>query len=227
MITFYFHHTPNPMKVALMLEETGLPYQLHPVDTLKGEQHSAEFRKINPNGKTPAIADDGVAVFDSNAILLYLAEKSGQFLGRTEDRPQLLSWLMFLASGLGPYSGQAVHFTRVHKDSEYATNRYRREAERHYGVLDTQLAGREYILGSDYTLVDIGCWGWIDRAPIVLGDPEGLAKFPNLKAWFDRVNARPAVERARAIGKDVAWKSEMDDEARRAMFPSNYAPAAE
>jgi len=116
MIQFYFHPTPNPAKVALFLEETGLPYEMIPVDTSKGEQHAPGFRQINPNGKVPAIVDtDGpngkpARVFDSTAILLYLAEKTGKLLGAAEDRPELLSWLLFLASGLGPFSGQAVHF---------------------------------------------------------------------------------------------------------------------
>lgn len=116
MIRFYFHPTPNPAKVALFLEEASVPYELVPIDTSKGEQHSEDFRAINPNGKVPAIVDtDGpggreVRVFDSTAILLYLGEKTGEFLGSPEDRPELLSWLMFLGTGLGPFSGQAVHF---------------------------------------------------------------------------------------------------------------------
>ena len=116
MIRFYFHPTPNPAKIALFLEEAGLPYEVFPVDTSKGEQNAPAFRAINPNGKVPAIVDtDGpggreACVFDSTAILIYLAEKTGQFLGKPEDRPALLSWLLFIASGLGPFSGQAVHF---------------------------------------------------------------------------------------------------------------------
>src|SRR5262249_27968053 len=140
MIRVYFHHTPNPVKVVLMLEETGLPYELVSVDTHRGEQHTAAYRAINPNGKVPAILDGDVAVFDSNAILLHLAEKSGKFLGAAEQRPAMLSWLMFVASGLGPFCGQAVHFSRIHTGSAYATNRYNREAERHYDVLNKRLA---------------------------------------------------------------------------------------
>ena len=144
MIRFYYHPTPNPAKVALFLEETGLPYEVIPVDTSKGQQHTAEFRTINPNGKVPAIVDtDGpghaeVRVFDSTAILLYLAEKTGQLLGSPADRGQLLSWLLYIATGLGPFSGQAVHFQRAAPEKlPYAINRYRREAERHYAVLDS------------------------------------------------------------------------------------------
>lgn len=129
MIRFYFHPTPNPAKVALLLEEAAIDYELVPVDTSKGEQHLPAFRAVNPNGKVPAIVDtDGpegneARLFDSNAILLYLAEKSGQFLGDPQDRPELLSWLFFVASGLGPFSGQAVHFQRMAPDLDYAVNR--------------------------------------------------------------------------------------------------------
>jgi len=231
MIRFYFHHTPNPMKVALLLEETGIPYEVIPVDTFKGDQHKPEFRKINPNGKTPAIVDteglgDGpVTVFDSNAILLYLAEKSGKLLGRPGDRGELLSWLMFVATGLGPYSGQSVHFRRAAPEQiPYAQNRYLREAERHYQVLDTHLKGRTFMVGNDYTIVDIAAWGWIDRANFVLGEGR-LGEFPNISKWFAGIDARPAVARARAIAKDLTFKREMDEEARRNLFPTNYAVA--
>ena len=149
MICFYFHPTPNPAKVALLLEEAGLPYEVVPVDTSKGEQHTATFRAINPNGKVPAITDtEGpggreARVFDSTAILLYLAEKTAEFLGKPEERPELLSWLMFIATGLGPFSGQAVHFQHAAPTGlDYAVNRYRREAERHYNVLNDHLVGR-------------------------------------------------------------------------------------
>ena len=231
MIRFYFHHTPNPMKVALFLEETGIPYEVIPVDTFKGEQHTSTFRAINPNGKTPAIVDteglgEGpVTVFDSNAILLYLAEKSGQLLGRPADRGQLLSWLMFVATGLGPYSGQSAHFRRAAPEPiPYAQNRYLREAERHYQVLDAHLKARKYLVSENYTIVDIAAWGWIDRANFVLGEGR-LGEFSNIARWFAGIDARPAVARARAIAKDVTFKREMDDEARRNLFPQNYIPA--
>ncbi len=222
MLNFYFHQTPNPMKVALFLEETGLDFQLVPVDTLKGDQHTAEYRLINPNGKTPAIEDGGQRVFDSNAILLYLSEKTGKLGGQAEDRAELLSWLMFIASGLGPFSGQSVHFRHAApKGQDYAVNRYLREAERHYEVLETHMEGREFIVGNEFTLVDVAAWGWLDKATVVLGE-EGLAPYPNLNRWFDAVNSRPAALRARDIAKDVEFKSEFDEEARRAFFPSNY-----
>lgn len=230
MIRFYFHPTPNPLKIALFLEETGLAYELVPVDTSKGEQHSEAFRSINPNGKVPAIVDtDGpggreVRVFDSAAILLYLGEKTGQLMGAPEDRPELLSWLMFLATGVGPFSGQAVHFQYAAPEgNDYAINRYRREIERHYEVLDKHLSGREYIVGDQYTLADISAWGWLIRAPRVMkGAEDALADFPNLKRWFLKIEARPAATRAKDVGKDHAFQKELDEAARRALFPSNY-----
>ncbi|MBY5944238.1 glutathione S-transferase family protein [Photobacterium rosenbergii] len=222
MLKFYFHQTPNPMKVALFLAETDLPYELVAVDTLKGEQHSAEFRAINPNGKLPAIVDEGTRVFDSNAILLYLSEKTGLLAGKSEDRAELLSWMMFIASGLGPFSGQSVHFHRMAPEQiPYAKNRYLREAQRHYEVLDGHLEGRDYIVSDEFTIADVAAWGWIDKAAVVLGE-EGLAPYPNLKRWFDSVNNRPAVAIARNIDKDIEFKSTVDDESRRALFPSNY-----
>jgi GST-like protein len=234
VIDFYFHPTPNPSKVALFLEEAGLPYNVVPVDTRKGEQHKPAFRAINPNGKVPAIVDhDGpggaaVRVFDSTAILLYLGDKIGRFVGTPADRPELLSWLMFIASGVGPYSGQAVHFQRAAPEPlAYAINRYRREAARHYEVLDQHLGGRETIAGSQFTIADISAWGWIDRAALVLqGEADPLAAYPNLQRWFRAVDARPAVARARKVGANILFKTEMDEDARRAMFPSNYPSAA-
>jgi len=232
MIRFYFHPTPNPAKVALLLEETGLPYETIPVDTRKGEQHLPAFRAINPNAKVPAIVDtEGpggreARVFDSTAILLYLAEKTGRFLGAPEDRPELLSWLLFIASGLGPFSGQAVHFQHAAPEGlDYAVNRYRREAERHYQVLNDHLAGRDWIVGDSYTIADISAWGWLDRASRVRkGESDPLAPFPHLKRLFEAVDARPAVARARLVGQDHSFKVTDDDESRRAMFPSNYPP---
>lgn len=229
MIQFFYHPTPNPAKVALLLEELRLPYEVIAVDTAKGEQHTPGFRAINPNGKVPAIVDtDGAGgetrVFDSSAILLYLAEKTGRFLGTPQDRGELLSWLFFIGSGLGPFSGQAVHFQYAAPEGNaYAVNRYRREIERHYRVLDEHLAGREFIVGASFSIVDISAWGWLDRAPRVMkGETDALAPYPNLQRWFKAIDARPAVARARAVGADITFKKEIDEEARRALFPSNY-----
>jgi GST-like protein len=233
MILFYFHPTPNPAKVALLLEETGLPYETIPIDTSKGDQHTPAFRAINPNGKVPAILDrDGpggkeVRVFDSTAILIYLAEKTGKFLGAAEDRPELLSWLLFIASGLGPFSGQAVHFQfAAPAGLDYAVNRYRREAERHYQVLNDHLDGRSYIVGDVYTIADMSAWGWLDRASRVRkGASDPLGPYPNLKRLFEDVDSRPAAHRAREIGRAHNFKTVRDEEALRALFPSNYPTA--
>jgi GST-like protein len=232
MIRFYFHPTPNPAKISLFLEEASLPYEMIPVDTSKGEQHLPAFRAINPNGKVPVIVDtEGpggreARVFDSTAILIYLAEKTGKFLGAPEDRPELLSWLLFIASGLGPFSGQAVHFQFYAPERlPYAMNRYRHEAERHYQVLNDHLAGRSFIIGNTYTIADMSAWGWLDLAWAVLkGANDPLAPYPHLKRLFQTVDARPAVPRARAIGKDHDFKKADDEETKRALFPSNYPP---
>ncbi|MFT5534669.1 MAG: GST-like protein [Burkholderiaceae bacterium] len=223
MIKFYFHPSPNPLKVALFLEEAGLPYETIPVDTRKGEQHLPAFLKINPNAKTPALVDGDAIVFDSNAILLYLAEKTGQFLPENTPaaRAQLYSWLMFVASGIGPYSGQAVHFKHFAPEpKEYAVNRYAFEAERHYAILDAQLAIHRYMLGDTYTVVDMAVWGWARALPFILG-ANAWDKLPNLKRLFDEINARPAAQRAEALKSQFTFKAEMDAEARAAMFPQN------
>jgi len=224
MLKFYYHHTPNPMKVALFLTETGLEHELVPVDTFKGEQHDEAFLKINPNAKLPAIEDDGVRVFDSTAILLYLADKHDVLLGDAGERGELLSWLMFIASGLGPYSGQSVHFGTFgkDKDSGYAGKRYLAEAERHYRVMDEHLAGREFFVGGTLTIADISAWGWVDRASRVLGEGR-LAEFPEVRRWFDAIDARPAVAAARELGDGIAFKKEFDEETVRALFPSSLA----
>lgn len=223
MIKFYYHPSPNPAKVALLLEETGLPYELVPVDTRKGEQHEAAFMAINPNAKTPALVDGDAVVFDSNAILMYLAEKSGQFLppDTPEARAQMLSWLMFVATGIGPYSGQAVHFKHFAPEPKaYAVNRYDFEAWRHWKIIDQQLARHRYMLGETYTLVDMAVWGWARAVPFVLG-AAAWEQLPNVKRLLDEINTRPAAQRAEALKAKHAFKTEMDDEARAVMFPQN------
>lgn len=223
MIKLYYHPSPNPEKVALLLEELGLPYETVPVDTRKGEQHQPAFLAINPNAKTPALVDGDAVVFDSNAILLYLAEKTGRFLA--EDTPaacaQLLSWLMFVATGIGPYSGQAVHFTHFAPEKlPYAINRYRHEALRHWSIIDDRLATRRYMLGDTYTIVDMGVWGWASRVPFILGQ-DAWSKLPHLKRLFDEISARPAAQRANALKTRYAFKTEVDEDARRHLFPQN------
>lgn len=220
MLKFYFNGSPNPTKVALFLEESGLPYEPIAIDTRKGDQFAPEFLAVNPNGKVPVIVDDGVTVFDSNAILLYLAEKTGKFLsGPTPaERGPLLSWLMFVATGVGPFSGQAVHFKHFATEkSEYAHKRYQYEAERHYGVLDKRLGLHRYMLGDVYTIVDMDVWGWARMVPFILGE-DAWAKFPNLKRLHDEISARPAAARAVALKDKFSFKTTMDDEARAVMF---------
>lgn len=216
MLKFYFNLAPNPMKVALFLEEAGLAYEPHPVDTRKGEQLAPAYLAVNPNGKVPAIDDDGAIVFDSNAILIYLAEKTGKFLPK--DRAGLLSWMMFVASGVGPFSGQAVHFKHYAPEKiPYANNRYQFEAMRHYTILEERLAKNRYMVGDAYSVVDMAVWGWARLVPFILGD-ETAAKFTNLKRLVDEISARPAAVRALALKDKHKFKAEMDDEARRAMF---------
>lgn len=219
MLKFYYSPAPNPAKVALFLEEAELPYELVPVDTRRGDQFNPDFLVLNANAKVPVIVDGDVRVFDSNAILLYLAEKTGKFLPKDpKARGDLLSWLFFIASGIGPYSGQAVHF-RHHAPQgiDYAVERYLFEARRHYGILDAQVAGNPYLLGTDYTIVDMAAWGWARAVPFVLGD-DAWTNLPNLKRWFDGINARPAAVRAEALKSRHAFKTELDDEARRNLF---------
>ena len=219
MLKFYYNLAPNPTKVALCLEEMGLAYEPVPVDTRKGEQHAAAFLAINPNAKVPAIVDGDQTVFDSNAILLYLAEKTGQFLPAAADRGQMLSWLMFIATGIGPYSGQAVHFRNFAPEpKDYAVNRYTFEAQRHWGIIDAHLAGREFMVGNSYSIVDMALWGWSRLVPFVLG-PDAMAGYPNVKRHMDMVGARPAAARALALKDKHAFKADMDEAAKLAMFP--------
>jgi GSH-dependent disulfide-bond oxidoreductase len=218
VLKFYFNGSPNPTKVALFLEEAEIAYEPISVDTRRGQQFSPEYLALNPNGKVPAIVDDGVAVFDSNAILLYLAEKTGKFLPARSHRGELLSWLMFVATGIGPYSGQAVHFKHFATEKvPYAEKRYLYEVERHYGILDNRLSNRSYLVGDAYSIVDMDAWGWARMIPFMLGDG-GWAIFPNLKRLHDEISARPAAARAVALKDKFTFKAEMDDEARAHMF---------
>lgn len=226
MIRFYFNGSPNPTKVALFLEESGLAYEPVPVDTRRGQQFEPAFLAINPNAKVPAITDGDVTVFDSNAILLYLAEKTSKFTGAPAQRGELLSWLMFVATGVGPFSGQAVHFRHFAPEKvPYAQTRYAYEAERHYGILDARLAKQRYMVGDDYTIVDMDVWGWARMVPFILGDA-AFEKWPNLKRLVDEVSARPAAARAIALKDRFTFKADMDDEARANMFKHLKAAAS-
>ena len=220
MIKFYYNGSPNPMKVAFFLEETGLPYEPIPIDTRKGEQFLPDFVAINPNAKVPVIVDGDAVVFDSNAILLYLADKTGQFLPPADDvsRGQLLSWMMFVTSGRTPFSGQAVHFRHyAPADQDYPSKRYQFEARRHFGVLEARLSDRPYILGDALTVADCAAWGWAVRFPLIMGD-DAWSEFPNVKHWCDGLSARPAAQRAVAIKDRHKFQAEFDDGARRNMF---------
>lgn len=223
MIKFYYNGSPNPMKVALFLEESGLEYEPVPIDVRNGDQFKPDYLTINPNAKAPSIVDGDVTVFDSNAILLYLGEKAGRFLpaDTPHQRGALLSWLMFVATGVGPYSGQAVHFKHYAPERlGYAVNRYDYEAERHYGIANDRLGRHSYMLGETYTIVDMALWGWARLIPMILGE-QAWAKLPNLKRLVDEIEARPAAQRAVALKNRHAFKTEMDEAARRYMFPQN------
>jgi GST-like protein len=225
MLKFWYNNAPNPMKVALMLEELGVPYEPIPVDTRKGEQHADAFRSVNPNAKVPAIEDDGVVVFDSTAILLWLGDKHGRFVPTDASSParaETLSWLMFVASGIGPYSGQAVHFrVAAPEPKAYALNRYDFEAHRHWKILDDRLASRRWLAGDDYGIADMAFWGWARLVPFVMGVENPWTQYPNVKRLLDEISARPAAARVEALRNRHQFKTENDAEAMRAMFPQN------
>ena len=227
MIKFYYSLAPNPRKIALFLEEAGLPYQPIPVDTRKGEQHLPAFTAINPNAKVPALVDGDTVVFDSSAILLYLAEKTGRFLARPESRGQMLSWLMFTASGVGPFTGQCVHFRNYAPEKvPYAITRYEFEARRHWTLIEERLLAREWMIDETYTLLDMAVWGWARTLPFALGD-DVWHQFPRVKRFVDTIDARPAAQRALAMKDLYAFKTGMDAVAWHAMFPHiEHPPAA-
>jgi GST-like protein len=205
MIDLYTWTTPNGRKASIMLEETGLPYRVHPIDISKGDQFKPEFVAINPNSKIPAIVDeegpDGrpIKVFESGAILLWLAEKTGKFLGPDKRRRvEAIEWLMFQMGGVGPMFGQAHHFRKFAPEPvPYAIERYSKEAQRLYGVLDKRLGEAEYLAG-DYSIADMATYPWVARHEWQGVD---LAAFANVKRWYDAIGARPAVQRGMAVPK--------------------------
>ncbi len=227
MLDFYFHATPNSMKVALLLQELELPFTVRPIDIFKGEQHAAAFTAINPNAKVPAIVDGETIVFDSHAILLHLAGQHRAFMPEDEaGRAAMLSWLMLVATGLSPFSGQAIHFMHyAPQQLPYAINRYTREVARHYAVLDERLQRSRYLAGEGYTIADMALWGWAASAGYIFG-AEGLTAYPNVQRFMDEMAARPAVQRALAMKAAHTFKAELDDASRRAMFPQNEGLAA-
>lgn len=203
MIDLYTWGTPNGRKVSVMLEETGLKYQAFPINITKDEQFAPDFLKVNPNNKIPAIVDhdppaaygkDPVSVFESGAILIYLAEKSGKFLpSDAKTRMQALQWLMWQMGGFGPMLGQTHHFVRFAKEKvPYAIERFTTETQRLYRVLDGHLAGSAYLAGAEYSIADMATLPWAARHEWHQID---LAAYPNVKRWYDMLMARPAVQR--------------------------------
>jgi GST-like protein len=181
---------------------------------------------VNPNAKVPAVVDGNVTIFDSNAILLFLADRAKQFVAtdaNSPERAETLSWLMFIATGVGPFSGQSVHFRHVAPEpKEYALNRYDFEANRHWGVIEQHLAQREFMVGGKYSIVDMAFWGWARMVPYVLGTGDATwSKYPNVKRSLDAINARPAAQRAEALKSRHVFKTELDAEARKFLFPQN------
>jgi len=204
MIELYTWGTPNGRKVSIMLEECGLPYNTHKINIGTNiEQFTADYLKINPNGKIPAIVDpDGpegapISLMESGAILVYLAEKSGKFLPRTGGaRYKTLEWLMFQMGGVGPMFGQVHHFLRAAKEKvPYGIERYSKEKDRLYGVLDKRLGEQAYLAG-EYSIADMATYPWVSRHEWHNTD---LNDFPGVKRWFDAISARPAVQRGMAV----------------------------
>jgi len=224
MLDVYFAPTPNGLKIKIFLEETGLPYTLHKVNISKGEQFQPEFLKVSPNNKIPALVDQApqgggapIALFESGAILLYLAEKTGRFIPQDlRGRYEVLKWLFWQMAGLGPMAGQAGHF-RVYAPEPipYGIERYTKEVNRLYGVLDRQLAQHGYVAG-EYSIADMAIYPWI-----VPHEPHGqrLEDFAHLKRWFENVKARPAVMRAyEGVEPPYARGKNISEEERRVLF---------
>jgi GST-like protein len=228
MIDLYYWPTPNGHKVTIFLEETGLPYNILPVNIGRGEQFKPEFLAIAPNNRMPAIVDrdpaDGagpLSVFESGAILTYLAEKSGRFLPRdVRGRYDVLQWLFWQMGGLGPMAGQNHHFSHYAQEKlPYAIDRYVNETARLYAVLDNRLADRDFI-AREYSIADMACYPWV--VPYER-QRQKLEEFPNLRRWFEAIRARPAVVRAYEKGKQVNTQPTVDDEARKFLFGQSAA----
>ncbi|MFT4101802.1 MAG: glutathione S-transferase N-terminal domain-containing protein [Burkholderiaceae bacterium] len=223
MIDVHYWPTPNGWKISIMLEEAGLPYRILPVDIGRGQQFEPEFLAISPNNRIPAIVDHDppsgaapVSIFESGAILLYLAEKSGQLMpSELAARYRVIQWVMWQMSGLGPMAGQNGHFLLYANEKiPYAIERYGNEVRRLYRVLDEALADSEYVAG-DYSIADIACFPWI-----MTHKAQGLTleDYPHVKRWFATVRARPRVQAGLAVGADLKAGKTMDDETRRHLF---------
>lgn len=232
MIDLYYWTTPNGHKITLFLEETGLPYRIHPVNIGKGDQFTPEFLAISPNNRIPAIVDQAPAdgseplpVFESGAILLYLADKTGRFIAQDlRGRIQVLQWLFWQMGGLGPMAGQNHHFSAYAPDRiPYAIDRYVKETNRLYGVLDKRLADRDFIVG-DYSIADMAAYPWI-----VPHERQGqdLNDFPHLQRWFKAIAARPATQRAYEKAQAINTAPSVDsEESRRVLFGQTAATLA-
>jgi len=225
MIDLYYWTTPNGHKITLFLEEANLPYDIKTVHIGRGEQFAPDFLKIAPNNRIPAMVDfdpaegsEPISIFESGAILLYLAEKTGQFIPKDlRGRIECLQWLFWQMGGLGPMAGQNHHFVGYAPEPiPYAIDRYVKETSRLYGVLNKHLAdGRDYICGEDYSIADMACYPWIvphERQRQNLGD------FPHLLAWFKRIELRPATQKAYAIAQSINTQPTVDEEAKKVLF---------
>ena len=196
MIDLYTWSTPNGRKASIMLEEVGLPYTVHPIDIGKDEQFGPDFLKISPNNRIPAIVDrdNGMSLFESGAILIYLGDKTGKLLARDgEARWRAIEWTMWQMGGVGPIFGQGHHFLKYNRGkAPYAEERFAAEIKRLYGVMDRRLAGNAYIAGKDYSIADVAIWPWVSRYEWHIGD---LKDYPNVVRWYREVASRPAVQR--------------------------------
>jgi GST-like protein len=228
MIDLHYWPTPNGHKITIFLEETALPYRIIPVHIGRGEQFKPEFLKIAPNNRMPAIVDrdpgDGrepISIFESGAILVYLAAKTGRFLPReTRAWVEVLQWLFWQMAGLGPMAGQNHHFVGYAPEKlPYAIDRYVKETSRLYAVLDKRLADRDFVAG-EYSIADMACYPWI--VPYER-QQQNIEEFPNLKRWFQAIRARPAVVRAYEKGKAIATQPTVDEEARKFLFGQSAA----
>jgi len=222
LIEVFFWPTGNGKKVTIMLEETGLEYRIIPVNIGRGDQHHEEFRVISPNNKMPAIIDhdvegEPVSMFESGAILMYLAEKTGQLMPRpVRERYKVIQWLFWQVGGLGPMAGQAHYFLHyAPKENPEGKERFHGEVTRLYDVMEFQLGREEYLAG-DYSIADIAAWPWVFRHD---WQGQDLEDFPNVKRWFEAVGDRPAVQRGAAVGKELMDHSkQMSDEEKRLLF---------
>lgn len=222
MIDLYYWPTPNGHKITMFLEEAGLPYSLIPINIFEGEQFSKDFLRISPNNRIPAIVDHDpkgankpVSIFESGAILLYLAEKTCQFLPQDlHARSEVLQWLFWQVGGLGPMAGQNHHFSQQIPTIAYAVDRYVRETSRLYAVLNKQLVNREFI-ANEYSIADMACYSWIVPHE---KQQQNLDDFPHLKHWFLTIQARPGVQRAYDKAKDINSEQTLTEEAKRILY---------